>query len=142
MSVGKGGNRLQVEFSFTLPRGYVDESGNIHREGVIRLARAIDEIAPFDDRRTSQNEAYLSIVLLSRVIVRLGSISPVLPRVIENMFASDFAYLQDLYLGINQQGSRFFETECPSCGQRFALDLTEGSSNQADSKGAKVAQHA
>jgi len=114
---------LQIEFGFTLPRGYVDEAGTVHREGVMRLARALDEVAPFEDKRASANEAYLSILLLSRVIVRLGSISPVLPPVIENLFASDFAYLQDLYVSLNEEANRFLETECPACGERFGLDL-------------------
>jgi len=114
---------LQIEFSFTLPRGYVEESGTLHRDGVMRLARALDEVAPFEDKRASANEAYLSILLLSRVVVRLGNISPVSPSVIEKLFASDFAYLQDLYVTVNEEANRVFETECPACGERFGLDL-------------------
>jgi hypothetical protein len=114
---------LQTEFGFRLPRGFVDEAGVVHQEGVIRLARALDEVAPFEDKRASANEAYLSIVLLSRVVVRLGNISPVSPSIIENLFASDFAYLQDLYVSLNEEASRFLETACPACGERFGLDL-------------------
>lgn len=114
---------MQIEFSFTLPRGYVEESGTLHRDGVMRLARALDEVAPFEDKRASANEAYLSILLLSRVVVRLGNISPVSPSVIEKLFASDFAYLQDLYVTVNEEANRVFETECPACGERFGLDL-------------------
>jgi len=114
---------LQIEFGFTLPRGYVDEAGTVHREGVMRLARALDEVAPFEDKRANANEAYLSILLLSRVVVRLGNISPVPPSVIEKLFASDFAYLQDFYVSLNEEANRLFETECPACGERFGLDL-------------------
>ncbi len=114
---------MQIEFGFTLPRGYVDEAGTFHGEGVMRLARALDEVAPFEDKRASANEAYLSILLLSRVIVRLGTISPVPPAVIEKLFASDFAYLQDMYVSVNEEANRVFETQCPACGERFGLDL-------------------
>jgi len=89
----------------------------------MRLARALDEVAPFEDKRASANEAYLSILLLSRVVVRLGNISPVPASVIEMLFASDFAYLQDIYVSLNEEPNRIFETECPACGERFGLDL-------------------
>lgn len=114
---------MQIEFGFTLPRGYVDEAGTVHRTGVMRLARALDEVAPFEDKRANANEAYLSILLLSRVIVRLGNINPVPPSIIEKLFASDFTYLQDFYISLNEEANRLFETECPACGERFGLDL-------------------
>ncbi|RIK37324.1 MAG: hypothetical protein DCC58_18115 [Chloroflexi bacterium] len=114
---------LQTEFSFTLPRGYPDAAGNLHRHGVMRLATALDEVAPLEDARVRANQAYLSILVLSRVVVRLGTLSPVEPRVIEGLFAADFAFLQDLYLRINDNGSSIIETECPQCGARFELDL-------------------
>jgi len=88
----------------------------------MRLARALDEVAPLEDGRTRANEAYMSILLLSRVIVRLGNISPVPPEIIEGLFASDFAYLQDIYIRLNEDGYRLVETKCPSCGKRFELD--------------------
>jgi len=125
---------LQTEFGFTLPRGYVDDAGALHRDGVMRIARAIDEVAPFEDRRASANEAYLSILLLSRVIVRLGNVSPVPPTVIEKLFASDFAYLQELYISLNDEVNRFLETECPACGERFGLDLLSEASGAANKK--------
>ena len=129
---------MQIEFGFTLPRGYVDEAGTVHREGVMRLARALDEVAPFEDKRATANEAYLSILLLSRVVVRLGSISPVPLPVIEKLFASDFAYLQGLYVSLNEEANRFLETQCPACGERFGLDLLSESSRNdaADQKAA------
>jgi phage FluMu protein gp41 len=87
----------------------------------MRLARALDEVEPLEDNRTRANEAYMSILLLSRVIVRLGDISPVSPAVIEELFASDFAYLQELYIRLNEDTGSLVETECPSCGERFTL---------------------
>jgi hypothetical protein len=116
-------SQIQTEFAFTLARGYMDELGKLHREGVMRLARAFDEVEPLEDGRTRANEAYLSILLLSRVIVRLGKISPVPPEVIEGLFASDFAYLQEIYVRLNEDDNRMIETRCPSCGTNFGLDL-------------------
>lgn len=114
---------LQTEFEFTLPRGYVDEHGTLHRQGAMRLATALDEIEPLQDPRVRANAGYLAIVLLSRVITRLGDMSPPAPAVIERLFSSDFAYLQDLYALINEMESGLIETQCPTCGSRFALDL-------------------
>lgn len=96
---------LQTEFEFTLPRGYVDREGNLHRTGVMRLATAKDEILPLQDPRVQRNEAYLIVILLSRVITRLGDVADVNPGVIENLFASDLAYLQELYNAINTDGT-------------------------------------
>ncbi len=92
---------LQTEYSFTLPRGYVDSSGTLHREGTMRLATAADEIEPLRDPRVRENEAYLTVVVLSRVISRLGNLSSVTPRVVESMFASDLAFLQSFYSTVN-----------------------------------------
>ncbi|MGH9844769.1 MAG: phage tail assembly protein [Blastocatellia bacterium] len=114
---------LQTEIEFTLPRGYVDARGTLHRQGVMRLARAIDEVEPLTHARVRANDAYLSIVLLSRVVARLGEVHSVTPEVIEGLFAADFAYLQELYLRLNDDGSRFITTACPACGARFELDL-------------------
>jgi hypothetical protein len=115
---------LQTEFPFTLPRGYVDERGDLHREGVMRLATAADEVEPLADPRVKANEAYLPILLLSRVVLRVGTLTPVPPAVVERLFAADFIYLQELYVRANDAGSEVIETECPRCGERFALDLT------------------
>lgn len=92
---------LQTEFDFLLPRGYVDRDGNLHKKGRMRLATAIDEIAPMRDARVRSNEAYLVIILLARVITQLGSVSSVDTDVVENLFSSDLAYLQDFYQQIN-----------------------------------------
>lgn len=114
---------LQTEFEFTLPCGYVDDRGTLHRDGTMRLATALDEVEPLRDARVLANEAYLGIVLLSRVITRLGPISPVGQAVVERLFSVDFAYLQDLYLQVNGSGTSLIETQCPTCATRFALDL-------------------
>ena len=113
---------MKTEFDFTLPRGYVDAGGQVHRDGVMRLATARDEVEPLEDPRAAANPAYVSIALLSRVVTRLGPISPVTAGVIQELFASDFAYLQEMYLRLNE-GDHQVETQCPSCGTRFALDL-------------------
>jgi hypothetical protein len=92
---------FQTEIEFELPRGYVDSTGTLHRRGAMRLATAADEILPLRDPRVAQNEAYLSVIVLSRVIVRLGSLDDIHTSVIEGLFASDFAYLQRLYERLN-----------------------------------------
>ncbi|CQR56679.1 hypothetical protein JI735_29155 [Paenibacillus sonchi] len=114
---------LQTEFSFTLPKGYVDEAGTLHKQGTMRLATAADEITPLRDSRVQQNPAYLTVILLSRVVTSLGGLSMITPRVIEELYTSDFAYLQDMYNRINQNGSNTVHTKCPKCEQPFELEL-------------------
>lgn len=114
---------LQTEYEFTLPGGYVDPEGNLHRRGVMRLATAMDEIAPLRDARVRDNQAYLAIVLLSRVIVQLGSLPEVTTAVVENLFAADLAYLQALYQQINEGFSSVVEVSCPQCQARIEVDL-------------------
>jgi hypothetical protein len=126
MVVADTDNLLRTEVEFTLPLGYVDDAGRIHRSGVMRLATALDEVQPLQDARVHSNQAYVSILLLSRVLTRLGSIAPVPPAVVERMFSADFAYLQDLYVRINESGTSVAETQCPDCGSRFAVDLASG----------------
>jgi len=116
---------LQTEFEFTLPRGYIDRDGNLHRHGVMRLATAMDEIAPLRDLRVRSNQAYLVIVLLSRVIVKLGTLPQVTTGVIENLFAADLAYLQAFYRQINEQGTSVLSLTCPECHAEFELDLAD-----------------
>ncbi len=110
---------FQTEYEFTLPRGYLDPSGILHREGTIRLATAGDEILPLKDPRVQQNPGYLTIILLARVITRLGSLPAVDTRVIENLYTADLAYLQDLYEKINTMESPCYKTICPGCGQEI-----------------------
>jgi hypothetical protein len=114
---------LQTEFSFSLPRGYVDPEGTLHKDGAMRLATAFDEIAPLKDPRVLGNPGYLLIILLVRVITRLGTLEHVNPKVIEGLFASDLAYLQDLYTRINGSGHNRVQTRCPHCQQQFELEL-------------------
>ncbi len=92
---------IQTEFEFTLPKGYLDEQGNLHRKGIMRLSRAIDEIVPMRDPRVQANPAYATVIILSRVISRLGALEDISPMVIENLFACDLSYLQKFYRYIN-----------------------------------------
>lgn len=92
---------FQTEIEFELPKGYVDDAGALHRRGTMRLATAADEILPLRDPRVQQNEAYLGVIVLARVITRLGSLSDIHTGVIENLYASDLAYLQRLYEKFN-----------------------------------------
>ncbi|MDF5707424.1 MAG: phage tail assembly protein [Nostoc sp. S4] len=112
----------QTEFRFTLPQGYIDPEGNIHQEGIMRLASAYDKIAPIQDPRVQANPSYFVIILLSRVIVRLGTMQQINPKVIENLFSADLVYLQDLYQRINQNGHNRFLVECPHCGGQFHVE--------------------
>ena len=111
---------LQIEFEFKLPKGYVDQSGDLHTEGLMRLANAADEILPQKDPRVQSNPAYLSIILLSRVITRLGAISDVNPGVIEKLFIQDLTYLQELYQRINGGGGSYIQIEVPGVQRRSA----------------------
>lgn len=113
----------QTEFSFTLPHGYVDAEGVCHREGVMRMATAYDEIVPMKDPRVQVNPAYLIIILLSRVITRLGDLEHINPKVIEGLFSADLAYLQDFYQRINQNGHNRLAVTCPHCEREFAVEL-------------------
>lgn len=114
---------LTTEFDFVLPRGYVDGSGARHRAGTMRLATARDELLPLLDARVRDQQAYLTIVLLSRVITRLGTLGDVDTGVVENMFAADVAFLQDLYRRINQEGHTRAAITCPSCAHEFSVDV-------------------
>jgi hypothetical protein len=96
---------LQTEFQFELPKGYVDERGHLHKNGTMRLATARDELDPLRDIRVKENEAYFTVVVLSRVITKLGSVSQITSNVIENLFVEDLAYLQSFYQAINFGGN-------------------------------------
>ncbi|MBS2538177.1 hypothetical protein KGQ20_36040 [Catenulispora sp. NF23] len=114
---------LRTEFDFELPRGYVDDTGAVHRRGVMRLSTARDELVPLRDVRVRENPAYLSVVLLGRVITRLGTLPMVHDGIVENMFASDLAFLQDFYEQINAEGHTLASVTCPNCAQDFEIDL-------------------
>ena len=113
---------MQTEFPFTLPHGYLDAEGNLHREGVMRLSTAYDEIAPLKDHRVGANPGYLVIILLSRVITRLGELEHLNPKVIEGLFSGDLAYLQDFYQRINHNGHSRLLVACPHCQGEFEVE--------------------
>jgi hypothetical protein len=114
---------VKMEFEFELPRGYVDDQGAVHQKGRMRLATAIDEIEPLNDPRVQANEAYLVILLLSRVVITLGELPAVTPQVIEGLFASDLAYLQDIYQRLNAPASVVVGAVCPNCSTQFQLQV-------------------
>ena len=103
---------MSNKIQFELPKGYVDENGQIHKVGEMRLANAADEIVPL-------NPAYLSILILERVVVKLGTLPQVNAKVIENLFTADMAYLQDLYQKINAIEPPEYDFICPKCGHSF-----------------------
>ena len=113
---------FQTEFEFTLPKGYVDEKGSLHKTGIMRLATAADEILPMKDPRVQANPAYLTVILLSRVITKLGDIETINPKMVENLFASDLSYLQDFYRRINENGSGRMQATCPKCEHQFEVE--------------------
>ena len=115
-----------TEFPFELPRGYVDGTGTVHRSGMMRLATARDELVPLRDDRVRENPPYLTVVLLSRVITRIGTVTDLHPGIVEDLFASDLAFLQDMYRRINSEGHTRASVVCPECRHRFAVDLAGG----------------
>jgi hypothetical protein len=116
-------NEFQTEFEFLLPKGYLDATGTIHREGTMRLSTAADEILPLKDPRVISNSAYLVVILLSRVVTRLGSLDMVNPKIIEGLFAADLAYLQDFYNRINSNEQQKIDVVCPQCNHSFSVEL-------------------
>ncbi len=116
---------MQTEIEFTLPRGFVDDSGEVHRAGTMRLATARDEIEPLREVDVRQNAAYLTVLLLARTVMRIGSITDVTPSLVESLYAADFDHLQRLYERINSDGEAVGVVSCPECAHRFEVDLTE-----------------
>lgn len=116
-------NTLKTEFNFILPKGLVDSQGNIHRQGIMRLSTAKDEICVQKDRRAQDNPVYGVIVMLSRVITCLGELSSVTPDLLESLFTQDLAYLREFYNRINQEGSAYLLVECPKCSSDFRVEL-------------------
>jgi hypothetical protein len=115
---------LQTEFEFTLPKGYIDRDGTLHRNGTMRLATAADEILPLKDPRVQQNPAYITIILLARVVTKLGSLQAIDTSVIESLFSADLAYLQDLYQRINSDDNVTYSGLCPSCGKHVDIPIS------------------
>jgi hypothetical protein len=116
---------LRTEYAFTLPRGYMDVRGELHREGIMRLATARDELEPLRDPAVRENDAYLTVLLLSRVVTRIGDVREITPELVEGLYAADFDHLQRLYERINSGGESVGKVDCPSCGVEFEVDLSE-----------------
>src|SRR4051812_7569300 len=114
---------FQTEFDFTLPCGVVDDEGTLHRDGMMRRATAADEILPLRDPRVVKNPAYLAVILLSRVVTRLGGLAAINPKVIENLYATDMAFLQDLYNKVNQLDGGPAPMVCPQCNHEFRAEV-------------------
>lgn len=112
---------LQTEREFVLPCGFVDDQGTLHREGVMRMATAADEILPLREATVQKNPAYLTVILLSRVVTRLGDLKLITPATIERLFAVDVAHLQDLYNELNSEQSGLLAVSCPSCEHEFEV---------------------
>lgn len=110
------------EFGFVLPTGYIDAEGGVHKEGTMRLATGGDEIHSQRDARVQNNPAFLVVVLLARVVTRLGGLEVVNPKVIEGLFAADLAYLQDLYNRLNAPQPRRLGVSCPQCRHGFEVE--------------------
>ncbi len=108
---------LVTEFEFELPKGYVDAQGNLHRKGLMRLATAADELYPLKDPRVQNWPAYLIVILLARVVTKLGTLREINPGIIEGLFSEDLAFLQDLYNRVNGLTPRVISVQCPKCGE-------------------------
>jgi hypothetical protein len=116
---------MRTEVPFTLPKGYVDGDGNVHREGRMRLATARDEIEPLGETEVRQNQAYLSVLLVARTVTRIGEITEITPELVEGLYAGDFDHLQRLYERINSNGESVGVVRCPNCSHEFEADMTE-----------------
>lgn len=116
---------MKTEYAFTLPRGFVDAHGAVHRDGTMRLATARDEIEPLRDAAVRQNEAYLTVLLLARVVTRIGDVTDVTPEMIERLYAADFDHLQRLYERLNTNGEVVGSITCPECAHEFEVDLSQ-----------------
>ncbi len=114
---------IQTEYEFTLPRGYVDSNGTLHREGIMRLATAADEILPLKDPRVQQNPSYLTIILLSRVVTKLGTLNDVNTGIMESLFTADLAFLEGMYQSINSQDIPCMKVTCPDCNREIQVPI-------------------
>lgn len=124
---------LQTEYDFTLPKGMIDEAGTVHRAGRMRLATAGDEILPLKDPRVQNNPSYLTVILLSRVVTKLGSVEDINPRVIEGLFVEDMTFLQELYRRVNGGDELTLRTKCSHCGEPVEVAFTPGESEATPS---------
>jgi len=117
---------LQTEYDFVLPKGYIDSSGTLQRHGRMRLATAGDEILPLRDPRVQSNPSYLTVILLSRVVIKLGTLDDVNPSIIEGLFVEDLGYLQELYRRINGGEELTLKAKCPACGEAVEVSFVPG----------------
>ena len=117
---------IQTEYDFKLPGGYIDNRGQIHRDGKMRLATAADEIEAARDPRVLSNPEYMSVVLLSKVITKLGELEMITPKIIEGLFVRDMDFLKNMYQTINDVGEPVMHIPCPHCGEEFEskIDFT------------------
>lgn len=106
----------QLEFGFTLPHGFTDADGTLHKSGIMRRATALDELMPMKDARVLGNPGYLSVILFSRVIVRLGSLPLVDTGIMEQLPPEDMAFLERFYEKINDIGDEHSHDSC-ACSQ-------------------------
>ena len=116
---------FKTEYEFTLPRGFIDKEGNLHKKGIMRLATAKDEIAPLQDHRVRSNQAYMIIILLSRVITKLGDLNSVDSRIVEQFFSVDLEYLQRFYQKINEAENADLNMKCPHCSEDISVPFDE-----------------
>lgn len=107
---------METVYAFTLPKGYVDNAGEVHRRGKMRLATAGDEISATRDPRVLANPSYLTIVVLARVLTELEGVEAITPTHIERLFTADLAFLQDMYQRINDVTPPSMQVVCPECG--------------------------
>jgi Phage tail assembly chaperone proteins, E, or 41 or 14 len=114
---------LTTRFDFTLPRGFLDSEGNLHRQGTMRLATAKDEVIVHKNKAAQDNEVSAAIIMLSQVITQLGDLAQVTPELLENLFSRDLAYLREFYNRVNQQGNAQIETQCPHCNHGFSTEF-------------------
>ena len=112
---------FRTEHEFTLPKGYIDVEGNLECQGMMRLSTAADEILPLEDPRVEKNPAYLLIILLSRVVIKLGKIKQITPKTIEGLFTEDLTFLQNFYNQINGNTNGHIRTECPKCHHKYEV---------------------
>lgn len=112
-----------TEYEFELPKGYIDSEGQLQKKGVMRLATAADEILPLRDPEVQRNPGYLTIILLSRVILNIGTTKVINRNVIENLFTADLQYLQNMYQTINDIEEHKMRIVCPSCGYTHEVPI-------------------
>ena len=114
---------MQTIYEFELPKGIIDEAGQVHKKGKMRLATAGDEISATRDPRVLVNPSFLTIVILSKVITEIEGIDIISATLVERLFTADLAFLQDMYQRINDIEPLVMKTVCPKCGESFEVPL-------------------